>query len=88
MKLHIQNNFTSELPADPNEVNIPRQVERACFSYVMPKQPSNPSLVHTSSEVANYLGLSQEDILSEDFLKYNILKKLFIKFEWTIIYYY
>lgn len=68
MKLHIQNNFTSELPADPNEVNIPRQVERACFSYVMPKQPSNPSLIHTSSKVANYLGLSQEDILSEDFL--------------------
>lgn len=68
MKLHIQNNFTSELPADPSEINIPRQVEQACFSYVEPKKPSNPSLIHASVEVANSLGLSQEDILSDDFL--------------------
>jgi uncharacterized protein YdiU (UPF0061 family) len=68
MKLHIQNNFTSELPADPSEINIPRQVEQACFSYVEPKRPSNPSLIHASVEVANSLGLSQEDILSDDFL--------------------
>ncbi|AOW09660.1 protein adenylyltransferase SelO [Flavobacterium gilvum] len=68
MKLHIQNNFITELPADPNEINIPRQVEKACFSYVTPKQPSNPSLIHASAEVANMVGLSQEDILSVDFL--------------------
>lgn len=68
MKLHIQNNFTAKLPADPSENNMPRQVEEACFSYVNPKQPSNPSLIHASVEVANLLGLSQEDILSEDFL--------------------
>jgi uncharacterized protein YdiU (UPF0061 family) len=68
MKLHIQNNFTTELPADPNETNIPRQVQQACFSYVMPKKPSNPSLIHASVEVANFLGLSQEDIVSDDFL--------------------
>ncbi|HEU4788632.1 MAG TPA: YdiU family protein [Flavobacterium sp.] len=68
MKLHIQNNFTTELPADPSEINIPRQVLQACFSYVFPKQPSNPSLIHASIEVANSLGLSQENILSEDFL--------------------
>ena len=37
MKLHIQNKFTSELPADPNEINLPRQVQEACFSYVLPK---------------------------------------------------
>lgn len=68
MKLHIQNNFTDELPADSSEINIPRQVEGACFSYVLPKQPSNPSLIHASAEVADLLGLSQEDILSDDFL--------------------
>lgn len=68
MKLHIKNNFTTELPADPSEINTPRQVEKACFSYVEPKKPSNPSLVHASVEVANLLGLSQEDIQSEDFL--------------------
>jgi uncharacterized protein YdiU (UPF0061 family) len=68
MKLHIQNNFTAELPADPSKINIPRQVENACFSFVTPKQPSNPSLIHASEEVAHLIGLSQEDILSEDFL--------------------
>ncbi|WP_348825320.1 protein adenylyltransferase SelO [Flavobacterium aestuarii] len=68
MKLHIQNNFTSELPADPSNVNIPRQVERASFSYVVPKQPSNPLLIHASLEVANLLGLSEADIQSSDFL--------------------
>ncbi|MND95933.1 hypothetical protein D3C80_882010 [compost metagenome] len=68
MKLHIQNNFTAELPADPSEINTPRQVQHACFSYVVPKQPSSPSLIHASVEVANLLGLSEEDIRSEDFL--------------------
>ena len=68
MKLHIQNNFTTELPADSSEINIPRQVEQACFSYVEPKKPSNPSLIHASVEVGNSLGLSQVDILSDDFL--------------------
>jgi uncharacterized protein YdiU (UPF0061 family) len=68
MKLHIQNNFITELPADLSEINTPRQVEQACFSYVVPKRPSNPSLVHASVEVANLLGLSQEDVLSDDFL--------------------
>src|SRR6187431_1711088 len=68
MKLHIQNNFTTELPADPSEINIPRQVEKACFSYVNPIKPSNPSLIHASEEVANLLGLSKEDTLSDEFL--------------------
>lgn len=68
MKLHIQNNFITELPADPNETNIPRQVQQACFSYVEPKKPSNPSLIHASVEVANSLGLSQESIFSAEFL--------------------
>jgi len=68
MKLHIQNNFTSELPSDSNEINVPRQVEKACFSYVEPKKPSDPSLIHASAEVAGFLGISQDDIISDDFL--------------------
>ncbi|SEG14659.1 protein adenylyltransferase SelO [Flavobacterium urumqiense] len=68
MKLHIQNNFTTELPADSNEINVPRQVHQACYSYVLPKKPSNPSLIHASTEVANAISLSQEDLLSADFL--------------------
>jgi uncharacterized protein YdiU (UPF0061 family) len=68
MKLHIQNNFTAELPADPDTKNEPRQVENACYSYVLPKKPAKPSLIHASAEVANAIGLSDEDILSNDFL--------------------
>ena len=68
MKLNIQNNFTAELPADPDEINTPRQVYKSCFSYVKPKEPSNPSLIHASFEVCESLGLQQEDILSVDFL--------------------
>ncbi|RKS92250.1 uncharacterized protein YdiU (UPF0061 family) [Flavobacterium limicola] len=68
MKLQIQNNFTDELPADTNQVNVPRQVHQACYSFVLPKKPSNPSLIHASIEVANAIGLSQEDMLSADFL--------------------
>jgi uncharacterized protein YdiU (UPF0061 family) len=68
MNLHIQNNFIAELPADSSDVNTPRQVFESCFSYVLPKKPSNPSLIHASVEVADFLGISQGDILSEDFL--------------------
>lgn len=68
MKLHLQNNFITELPADPSESNTPRQVHQSCYSFVLPKKPSNPSLIHASTEVASTIGLSQEDILSVDFL--------------------
>ena len=68
MKLHIQNNFTSELPADSIEINEPRQVHEACYSFVKPKKPSKPSLIHASKKVANEIGLSDKDILSADFL--------------------
>jgi uncharacterized protein YdiU (UPF0061 family) len=68
MKLHIQNNFTTELPADPSEINIPRQVEQVCFSYVAPKKPSNPFLIHASEDVGDSIGLTKEDFLSDDFL--------------------
>ncbi len=68
MKLHIKNNFTSELPADLDLENTPRQVEQACFSYVTPVKPSNPELIHASAEVANTIGLNEEDIASTAFL--------------------
>ncbi|WP_199878480.1 protein adenylyltransferase SelO [Flavobacterium sp. RSP49] len=68
MKLHIKNNFTSELPADPIEINTPRQVQQSAYSYVLPKKPSNPSLIHASNKVAHAIGISDEDLLSADFL--------------------
>ena len=38
MKLNIKDTFNKELPSDPIHENSRRQVEKACFSYVMPKK--------------------------------------------------
>lgn len=69
MKLNIKDKFTTHLPADPNLENSRRQVSEACFSYVTPKETSNPQLLHVSPEVLDKLGLSQSDAESEEFLK-------------------
>lgn len=68
-KLNIQDTFNQELPADPNLSNTRRQVRAACFSYVTPRKPSNPVLVHASSEMAEAIGLAAEDTQSEEFLR-------------------
>ena len=67
MNLKINNRFSNELPADPIETNETRQVENACFSYVTPRIPSKPSLIHCSVEVAALLGISQEETKTELF---------------------
>ncbi|PWK21139.1 uncharacterized protein YdiU (UPF0061 family) [Maribacter polysiphoniae] len=67
LKLNITDRFNKELPADPIMGNSRRQVSGACFSYVTPKKPSNPSLVHVSPEMVEALGIT-ESITSKDFL--------------------
>lgn len=57
----IHNHFSKELPADSNKINVSRQVYQACFSYVSPKTPANPSLVHVSTELMNDLNFSIND---------------------------
>jgi serine/tyrosine/threonine adenylyltransferase len=70
MNLKINDTFNKELLADADRSNTPRQVEKACFSYVIPRIPSNPTLIHASEEVAALLGLTKEDIKSKDFLTF------------------
>ena len=67
MKLKINNRFSTELPADPDETNVTRQVKNACFSFVTPQIPSNPKLIHFSEEAAALLGISNEDAQSSEF---------------------
>ncbi|KLT69129.1 protein adenylyltransferase SelO [Flavobacterium sp. ABG] len=67
-KLKINNRFTAELPADPNETNEVRQVANTLFSYVNPTKPSNPQLIHASKSVAELVGISEDEIQSESFL--------------------
>ncbi len=67
LDLNIQDRFSQELPADPIEDNTRREVKNACFSYVTPKKPIAPKLIHSSSEMLEGLGLiGAED--SDDFL--------------------
>jgi uncharacterized protein YdiU (UPF0061 family) len=76
MQLKINNHFSSELPADKNKTNETRQVFNSCFSYVTPRVPSNPKLVHVSTEVADLIGITAKETQSEDFLEVFSGKKL------------
>lgn len=68
MQLNIQDKFNQILPADPNQSNTRRQVFKACFSSVTPRVPSNPKLIHASTETAQLLGLDLADLDSKAFL--------------------
>lgn len=67
MKLNLQDTFNKELPADPIVENTRRQVETAAFSYVTPRVPSKPSIIHTSEEMLKELGINTADSKSEFF---------------------
>ena len=68
MKLHLNDTFNQQLPADSNVSNTRRQVFDAAFSFVSPRVPSNPKLLHVADEVAELLGISQAETQSLDFL--------------------
>lgn len=50
--------FSEVLPADIKTSNEIRKVSDACFSWVQPLQPENPSLVHYNANFANELGIN------------------------------
>lgn len=55
--LRFDNAFVRDLPADPAEGNLPRQVTGAAYSLVRPTPVAAPRLVAASAEVAAMLGL-------------------------------
>ncbi|WP_145078699.1 protein adenylyltransferase SelO [Aureliella helgolandensis] len=69
MNLKITDRFNQELPADESLVNQPRQVSDAAFSFVTPRHPSAPNVLHRSLEVARLIGLNEEDLESDDFVE-------------------
>lgn len=69
MKLNVYDTFNKELPGDPDQGNTRRQVNAACFSFVTPRQPSEPKLLHASEAVAQMLGITAKDVDSKDFLE-------------------
>lgn len=69
MDFKLNNTFTNYLPGDQEAENTPRQVDEACYSFVKPTKTESPELVHHSKEVAEFLGLSESDCQSQQFLK-------------------
>jgi len=68
MKLDISDTFNKKLPADNALENSRRQVLNAAFSFVNPKKPTNPKLIHVSTELAHTLGINKQDVSSKGFL--------------------
>ncbi|WP_304144594.1 YdiU family protein [Mesoflavibacter zeaxanthinifaciens] len=68
MKFNIKNSFINQLPADSKTENSRRQVKEACYSFVSPKKTAHPNLIHVSPEVLEILGLTAEDVNTEEFL--------------------
>jgi uncharacterized protein YdiU (UPF0061 family) len=69
MKLNLDDTFNKSLPADTNTKNSVRQVVNAAFSYVTPKVPGKPVLVHYSPQMLEAVGLTETDAKSAEFLK-------------------
>jgi serine/tyrosine/threonine adenylyltransferase len=67
MRLNIEDHFNVELQADSELANRRRPVH-AAFAFVTPRIPSAPVLLHHSPDVAEMIGLTSEDVRSNDFL--------------------
>ncbi|HVO88849.1 MAG TPA: YdiU family protein [Casimicrobiaceae bacterium] len=65
--LRFDNRFVSDLPADPLDHAARRQVHGALYSRVMPTPVAQPRLVAYSPEVAQLLGLTEQDLASPRF---------------------
>jgi uncharacterized protein YdiU (UPF0061 family) len=69
-KLHFIPRFQKALTPDPETANFVRQVPLADYSFVTPRIPSKPYLIHAVPEVAQQIGLDVGDTYSRDFLHY------------------
>ena len=65
--LRFDNVFGRELPADPHPGPGRRQVHGALYSHVQPTPVAAPRLVAWSREMAQVLGLSEQDVASPRF---------------------
>ena len=66
--LKFNNQFTSELPSDPNDSPAERLISNALFARVAPKKPASPYLIHYSPEVAEEIGLKVSECAGKDFV--------------------
>ena len=65
--LPFDNRFVAELPGDPDDRNLRRQVAAAAYSQVVPTPVARPTTLTVSPEVMADLGLSPALATTEDF---------------------
>ena len=65
--LPFDNRFATELPGDPDDRNVRRQVAAAAYSQVVPTPVARPTTLAVSPEVMADLGLSPALATTEDF---------------------
>ncbi len=68
-KLIFDNRFVQQLPADSEPNNYRRQVLKACYSHVLPANVTAPTVAAYSKEMAEQLGITEDDCKSEQFAK-------------------
>ncbi|MEM7467852.1 MAG: YdiU family protein [Pseudomonadota bacterium] len=66
-QLTFDNRFTRHLPSDTESENYRREVTGASYSRVQPKVFDAPYLIAYATEVAEMLGLSEQDCLAPEF---------------------
>ena len=66
--LIFDNRFLRELPGDPEQGNVPRQVFGACWSRVAPTPVASPRLLAHSREVAAALDLDEAALATPELL--------------------
>ena len=65
--LEFDNTFIRELPGDPSQADVPRQVTGACYSRVSAASASSPTVVACASEVCELIGLVPSACAEDDF---------------------
>lgn len=66
----IYSKFTESLPADEIQENYVRKVFGSGYSFVKPKQPSNPKLIHVATSCAELLNFDHKFLQSKEFVNY------------------
>lgn len=66
-RLNFDNQFTRNLPCDPELRNFRRQVPSACYSRVSPTPVARPQLIAHSREVCELLGLDDDTVHDQQF---------------------
>ncbi len=67
--LVFTNTFQRELPADPDDRIVPRQVHEAAYSRVEPAPTASPMTLAVADEMLDTLGLDRADARSERFAR-------------------